>query len=84
MPPVRWSSTPSPIFERLGRIFSTALIIEFLGIKPEMRWDEARFWCEFSERRSRILGAFGLSPCRYVTDELVPAGKEGRHETSTV
>ena len=26
----------------------------------------------------------GLSPCRYPTDELVSAGKEGRHETSTV
>ena len=26
----------------------------------------------------------GLSPCRYATDELVSAEKEGRHETSTV
>jgi hypothetical protein len=31
-----------------------------------------------------ILDRFGLSPCRYATDELVSAEKEGRHETSTV
>ena len=34
-----------------------ALIVEFLSITPEIRRDEARFWCEFSERRPRILGA---------------------------
>jgi hypothetical protein len=34
-----------------------SLIVEFLGIRPEMRRDEARFWCEFSERRPRVLGA---------------------------
>ena len=33
------------------------LIVEFLGIKPEIRRDEAQFWCEFSERRPGILGA---------------------------
>jgi hypothetical protein len=26
----------------------------------------------------------GLSPCRYPRDELVSAGKEGRHEARTV
>src|SRR6202162_3955622 len=31
-----------------------ALIVEFLGIKPEIRRDEAQFWCEFSERRPGI------------------------------
>ena len=34
-----------------------ALIVEFLGIKPENRRYEAQFWREFSERRPRILGA---------------------------
>ena len=34
-----------------------ALIIEFLGIRPEMRRDEWQFWLEFSEKRPRILGA---------------------------
>ena len=34
-----------------------ALIVEFLGITPEMRRDEAQFWREFSERQPRILGA---------------------------
>ena len=34
-----------------------ALIVEFLGIKPEIRRYEAQFWGEFSERRPRILGA---------------------------
>jgi hypothetical protein len=34
-----------------------ALIVEFVAITPEMRHDETRFWCEFSERRPRILGA---------------------------
>jgi hypothetical protein len=34
-----------------------ALIVEFLGIKPEIRRDEAQFWREFSERRPRILGS---------------------------
>jgi hypothetical protein len=34
-----------------------ALIVEFLGIKPETRQYEAQFWSEFSERRPRILGA---------------------------
>jgi hypothetical protein len=34
-----------------------ALIVEFLGIQPEIRRDEAQFWCEFSERRPQILGA---------------------------
>ncbi|HVB82641.1 MAG TPA: hypothetical protein VNE82_22160 [Candidatus Binataceae bacterium] len=34
-----------------------ALIVEFPGIKPEVRRDEAQFWSEFSERRPRILGA---------------------------
>ena len=24
------------------------LIVEFLSIKPEIRRDEAQFWCEFS------------------------------------
>jgi hypothetical protein len=33
-----------------------ALILEFLGIKPETRRDEAQFWREFSERQPRILG----------------------------
>ena len=33
-----------------------ALIVEFLGIKPEIRRDEAQFWRDFSERRPRILG----------------------------
>ena len=34
-----------------------ALIVEFLGITPEIRRDEAQFWREFSERQPRILGA---------------------------
>jgi hypothetical protein len=34
-----------------------ALIVEFLSITPEIRRDEARFWCEFSARRPQILGA---------------------------
>ena len=34
-----------------------ALIVEFLGIQPEVRRDEAQFWHEFSERQPRILGA---------------------------
>jgi len=34
-----------------------ALIVEFLDLKPEMRRDEAQFWREFEEARSRILGA---------------------------
>jgi hypothetical protein len=29
-------------------------------------------------------GHGGLTPCRYATDQLVSAGKEGRHEASTV
>ena len=57
MSPVRWSSTPSPTSGLQGPIFSTALIVEFLSIKPEIRRDEAQFRREFSERRPRILGA---------------------------
>jgi hypothetical protein len=34
-----------------------ALIVEFLGMRPQLRRDEARFWCEFSQRRPRVLGA---------------------------
>jgi hypothetical protein len=34
-----------------------SLIVEFFGLGPEMRRDEARFWCEFSESRPRVLGA---------------------------
>jgi hypothetical protein len=34
-----------------------ALIVEFLSITPEIRRDEAQFWCEFSDRHPRILGA---------------------------
>jgi hypothetical protein len=34
-----------------------ALIVEFLGLRPEMRRDEAKLWREFSERRPQILGA---------------------------
>jgi hypothetical protein len=34
-----------------------ALIVDFLDIKAEMRWDEGRFWREFAEARPRILGA---------------------------
>ena len=34
-----------------------ALIVEFLGLPPELRRDEARYWSEFSERQPRILGA---------------------------
>jgi hypothetical protein len=34
-----------------------ALIVEFLALAPEQRRDEARYWSEFSERQSRILGA---------------------------
>jgi hypothetical protein len=33
-----------------------ALIVEFLNIEPEIRRDEAQFWCELSERQPRILG----------------------------
>ena len=33
------------------------LIVDFPGMKPEARLDEARFWSEFSERRPRIMGA---------------------------
>jgi hypothetical protein len=34
-----------------------ARIVELLRMPPEMRCDEARFWCEISERRPRALGA---------------------------
>jgi hypothetical protein len=34
-----------------------ALVVDFFDIRPEMRWDERRFWCEFEEARPRILGA---------------------------
>ena len=34
-----------------------SLIVEFFGLGPEMRRDEARFWCEFSKSRPRVLGA---------------------------
>jgi hypothetical protein len=34
-----------------------ALMIEFSGIKPELRRDEGEFWRDFAERRPLILGA---------------------------
>jgi hypothetical protein len=34
-----------------------ALIIEFRGMSPGTRRDEAQFWKEFAERQARILGA---------------------------
>jgi hypothetical protein len=34
-----------------------AIIVEFLGIKPEVRRDQGRFWREFEEARPQILGA---------------------------
>jgi len=34
-----------------------SLIVEFLGLPPELRRDEARYWSDFSERRPRILGS---------------------------
>jgi putative DNA primase/helicase len=47
-----------PDFGSTGRDFlDRALIVEFLGIKPEMRRDEQEFWGEFSEKRPRSLGA---------------------------
>jgi hypothetical protein len=58
MPPVCWSSTPTPTSVLQGPIFSTAaLIVEFLSITPEIQRDEGQFWREFSDRRPRILGA---------------------------
>ena len=55
MPPVRWCSTPSPISVSPGLTSRPSPIVEFLGIKPEMRREGAQFWCAFSERRPRIL-----------------------------
>src|SRR5262245_56300903 len=57
-PPVRWFSNAIPDLGTARPDFlDRALIVEFLGIRPEMRRDEAQFWNELSERRPRILGA---------------------------
>jgi hypothetical protein len=55
-----------------------ALIVDFLDIKPEMRRDEGRFWCEFEDARPRILGALldavvaGLGNLPAVTLDQLP------------
>src|SRR6202040_4251754 len=33
------------------------LIVDFLGMSPELRRDEGQYWSEFSELQPRILGA---------------------------
>jgi putative DNA primase/helicase len=53
-----------------------AMMVEFLGITPEMRRDEAQFRSKFSERRPRILGAL-LEAAVGPTKPIAP-----RHETS--
>ena len=55
-----------------------ALIVDFFDIKPEMCWDEGRFWREFEQAQPRILGALldaavvGLRNLPLVTLEQLP------------
>jgi hypothetical protein len=57
MPPVRWCSRPSPTSASPGitsRPCANSRVSEY---KARERLNEVQFWCEFPERRPRILGA---------------------------